>query len=106
MEQFDVKITVAKKLSTSDVFGKNMPKISGDVEEVCPRFKEGDVYISEKGSCPQGFCSWAFADIQRDIIHLRLAGSYPWIKEEGVAYSCCTDGLRPVVFRLERIRPK
>ena len=30
-------------------------------------------------------------------------GSYPWIDEEGVAISCCTDGMRPVIFRIERI---
>lgn len=106
MEQYDVKITVAKKLSTANVFGPKAPKISEAVEDVCPRFKEGDVYLSEKGSCPQGFCSWAFADIQRDIAHLRFGGSYPWLQEQGVAYSCCTDGLRPVIFRLERVSPK
>jgi uncharacterized repeat protein (TIGR04076 family) len=104
LEQYDVKITVAKKLSTKDVFGSSPPRISKDVESVCPRFKEGDTYVSEKGSCPQGFCSWAFADIQRDIAHLRFGGSYPWMQEQGVAYSCCTDGLRPVIFRLERVK--
>jgi uncharacterized repeat protein (TIGR04076 family) len=106
LEQYDVKITVAKKLSTASVFGRNAPKVSEAVEDVCPRFKEGDTYLSEKGSCPEGFCSWAFADIQRDIAHLRFGGSYPWLQEEGVAYSCCTDGLRPVIFRLERVSPK
>jgi uncharacterized repeat protein (TIGR04076 family) len=104
LEQHDVKITVAKKLSTKDVFGSSPPRISKDVESACPRFKEGDTYVSEKGSCPQGFCSWAFADIQRDIAHLRFGGSYPWMQEQGVAYSCCTDGLRPVIFRLERLK--
>jgi len=104
LEQYDVKITVVKKLSTKDVFGSSPPGISNDVEAVCPRFKEGDTFIAEKGACPQGFCSWAFADIQRDIAHLRFGGSYPWLHEPGVAYSCCTDGLRPVIFRLERAK--
>jgi len=104
MEQYDVKITVAKKLSVKDVFGSSPPKISQEVEPVCPRFKEGDTFISEKGMCPQGFCGWAFADIQRDIAHLRFGGSYTWMQEQGVAYSCCTDGLRPVIFRLERMK--
>lgn len=104
LEQYDVKITVASKLSTGDVFGQNAPKSS--VEDVCPRFSVGDVFTSRKGVCPEGFCSWAFADIQRDITHLRFGGSYPFLKEDGVAYSCCTDGLRPVIFRLERMEPK
>jgi len=25
------------------------------------------------------------------------------MKEKGVVISCCTDGLRPVIFKLERI---
>ncbi|RLB26553.1 MAG: TIGR04076 family protein, partial [Deltaproteobacteria bacterium] len=28
---------------------------------------------------------------------------YPWLKQKGVAIACCTDGLRPVIFKLERI---
>jgi len=52
---------------------------------------------------PEGFCSWAWADIQRDVIHMGLGGDFPWMKKPGVMISCCTDGLRPVVFKLERI---
>lgn len=103
MEQYDVKITVAKKLSVQDVFGSSPPAISKELDQVCTRFKEGDTFVSEKGACPQGFCGTAFADIHRDITHLRFGGNYPWLQEQGVAYSCCTDGLRPVVFRLERL---
>ena len=34
---------------------------------------------------------------------LRQGGNYdPWV-EEGVAITCCTDGIRPVSFKLERI---
>jgi len=104
MEQYDVKITVAKKLSVQDVFGSSPPKISKELDPVCTRLNEGDTFIAQKGACPQGFCGTAFADIHRDITHLRFGGNYPWMQEQGVAYSCCTDGLRPVVFRLERMK--
>lgn len=99
-----MKITVAKKLSVQDVFGSSPPKISKELDPVCTRLNEGDTFIAQKGACPQGFCGTAFADIHRDITHLRFGGSYPWMEEQGVAYSCCTDGLRPVIFRLERVR--
>jgi len=102
MEPYDVRITVVKRLSVKDVFGSSPPIISPETGQVCPRLNEGDTFVSQKGMCPQGFCGWAFADIQRDISHIRFGGSYPWMKEEGVAYSCCTDGLRPVIFRVER----
>ncbi len=104
MEPYDVKITVVKTLSMKDVFGSSSPKIAAGTEVVCPRLKEGETFVSQKGMCPQGLCGRAFADIQRDISHIRFGGSYPWLQEEGVAYSCCTDGLRPVVFRLERAK--
>ncbi|MFC1804030.1 TIGR04076 family protein [Thermoproteota archaeon] len=32
-----------------------------------------------------------------------LDGNYPWLNEKGKAVACCTDGLRPVIFLLERI---
>jgi len=52
---------------------------------------------------PPSFCSWAWADIQRDVAHLAIGGDFPWIKQRGIMITCCTDGLRPVVFKLERI---
>lgn len=97
-----VKITVVKKLSNQDVFSGNSP-VDFTFSPVCERLEEGQEFISDEGSCPPGFCPWAFADIQRDITHLRLGGNYPWVKQKGTKVSCCTDGLRPVIFKLERI---
>jgi len=102
MQQYDVRITVVRRLSVNDVFGSSPPKMSPETGRVCPKLKEGDTFVSQEGTCPVGFCGWAFADIRHDVFHIRFGGSYPWMQEEGVAYSCCTDGLRPVIFRLER----
>jgi uncharacterized repeat protein (TIGR04076 family) len=102
MEPYDVRITVVKTMSLKDVFEPSPPMITADAGSICPRLKKGDTFVSHEGMCPQGFCGWAFADIQRDVSHIRFGGSYPWMQEEGVAYSCCTDGLWPVIFRLER----
>jgi uncharacterized repeat protein (TIGR04076 family) len=96
------KITVVKRVSMKDLFGDN-PPADVRVEMVtpqCPALKEGQEFIYDK-TCPPGFCSWAFADIQRDLIAVGFGASYPWIKEKQVAISCCTDGLRPVIFRIE-----
>ncbi len=97
-----VKITVVKKLHNKDIFGDNPPLGFTSVPE-CDKLEVEQEFISEGGSCPPGFCAWAFADIQRDIVHLLFGGSYPSIKEKGAALSCCTDGVRPVIFKLERI---
>ena len=98
----NVKITVVKKIHNKDMFGDNPPLGFTAVPE-CDKLEVGQEFISEEGSCPPGFCAWAFADIQRDIIHLRLGGDFPWIKEKGATLSSCTDGVRPVIFKLERI---
>ena len=97
-----VKITVVKKVNNKDMFGDNPPVGFTAVPE-CNRLGVGQEFISDEGSCPPGFCAWAFADIQRDITNLRFGGNFPWIKEKGAMLSCCTDGIRPVIFKLERI---
>jgi uncharacterized repeat protein (TIGR04076 family) len=96
----DVRITVLKKLRTGDVFEKYASK---EMTPECTIMKDGKEYLSKGMQMPEGFCSWAWADIQRDVIHLSLDGDFPWIREKGVMISCCTDGLRPVVFKLERL---
>ena len=97
-----VKITVVKKVNNKDMFGDN-PPVEFSMAPECNRLELGQEFISEDGKCPDGFCSWAFADIQRDIIHLRFGGDFPSMKEKGAVLSCCTDGVRPVVFKLKRI---
>ena len=98
----NVKITVVKKLNNKDIFGDNPPVGFTSTPE-CARVELGQEFISEEGKFPPGFCSWAFADIHRDITHLRLGGNFRWMKEEGTMLACCTDGVRPVIFKLERI---
>ena len=94
----DVKITVVKKMTNKGLIDRY-----GGVEPQCQLFKIGDEFIVKKGEIPEGFCSWAWADIHRDVTVLALDGNFPWVKEKGVGISCCTDGFRPVVFKLERI---
>lgn len=95
-----VKIAVLEKLKTGHI----LEKFGQDVEEECELFNVGDEFIvAEDLEMPKGFCSWAWADIQRDIVHLAFQGDFPFIKKKGMMISCCTDGLRPVVFKLERL---
>jgi len=102
-----VKITVIKKLSTEDVYGNDCPcQLTDDFAHTCPVFNVGDEFIvPEDGSCPTDFCGWAFAGIHSDITHLRWGGKFPHIKDEKgmMQICCCTDGLRPVFFKLEII---
>lgn len=101
-----VKITVERMLSTFDIFGDSLDKATiNRIETKCQQFKKGQEFIVEKDlEKPKDFCSWAWSDIQRDVVVLSFGGHFPAIKEGiYVTYSCCTDGLRPVIFRLEKI---
>lgn len=51
---------------------------------------------------PEGFCSWAWADIQRDVLVVMSGGSISWFNRKNMSIVCCTDALRPVVFKIER----
>ncbi len=97
-----VKITVVKKLNNKDIFG-DKPPLEFTSVPMCDRLEEGQVFIVDGPNFPQGFCAWAYADIQRDIAHLRFGGDFPWMKKKGTVLSSCTDGVRPVIFKLERI---
>ena len=74
-----VKITVIQKMSTQDVYSNSPCELAKVFVQECDRFSIGDEFVvQENGDCPDGFCGWAFADIQRDITHLRLGGNFTW----------------------------
>jgi uncharacterized repeat protein (TIGR04076 family) len=70
----------------------------------CQAYADGQEFVLEDFPLkPEGFCDWAWADIHRDVVAIMFGSDYPWIESPGMAITCCTDGLRPVVFKLERI---
>lgn len=102
MESGRVKITVLKKTDSQQIFGENPP--FGQSIGACTMFEEGQVFIvGEDGGMPEGFCHWAWNDMNKKVVTLMFGGSFPWMKKEGTSVSCCTDGLRPVIFELRRI---
>ena len=99
-----MKITVVKGFTAEEVFDGEVPDHFPETfKSPCPMHPEGQEFVMENLNCPEGFCPWAFADIFRDILHLWKGGDFPWVGKPGVMYSSCTDGKKPVVFKLERI---
>jgi uncharacterized repeat protein (TIGR04076 family) len=96
----DVRITVLKRVPTNEIFREYAAE---DMQSSCNAMPEGKEFTSKGMAIPEGFCSWAWADIQRDVVHLAMGGEFPWIRKKGSMISCCTDGLRPVIFKLERV---
>lgn len=97
-----IRITVLKCLEVPDLAAEYAP--SGKWGSCW--MNEGDVFEVEGGSdypAPDGFCSWAWADIQRDVTMLRYGADPHWIRVPATMISSCTDGRKPVVFKIERI---
>jgi uncharacterized repeat protein (TIGR04076 family) len=65
--------------------------------------KEGTEFLVENLQKPDKFCSWAWNDLNKDVTTLSFGGDHPW-SEKDVMYTACTDGMRPVCFKLERVK--
>ncbi len=104
MAKQPLKITVLKKLSSKEVYGHPLPEVAEDMSPYCDRLEVGQEFIvEESGAMPSSFCTWAWHDIYPAVTGLRFGGNYTWIKKEGLIYSCCSDGARPVFFKIERL---
>ena len=97
-----VKITVIKKFTLTDVFGhQNYPTSSAKFDS-CHLFDEGQEFIVDTlEKIPEGFCGWAWRDLYKDISVLKFGGNFNG-SEEGVQYTSCSDGRKPVCFKLKR----
>lgn len=99
-----IKITVIKRFKPEDVFGKvGYTTPNGKKVTECTAFEDGQEFIIENLKKPDGFCGWAWRDVYKDVAVLNFGGNFKNWAKEGLQHTCCTDGVRPVVFKLERI---
>jgi uncharacterized repeat protein (TIGR04076 family) len=98
IQEHQVRITVLKKY-----FHKGLvEEYAADPERwtECTHFELGQEFVTAKETpweMPEGFCAWAWADIQKLVYGMARGG-------QDVFVTCCTDGYRPVVFKLEKIK--
>ena len=122
------KMTVLKKELYTDL----QEQYCADPKSgVCTCYHVGDEYIFERSDARDDFwhmgldtlvktdadpdavaggpkmphCSEAWDSISRYIYAALQGGSIMrgWMKEENTMITCCNDGTRPVIFKLERI---
>ena len=72
----------------------------------CPTHEVGEVYYADFAK-PEGFCDEAWKAIYQYVFALSHGSGDSfyygdWIKVPGVAICSCNDGLRPVIFKIER----
>jgi uncharacterized repeat protein (TIGR04076 family) len=83
------------------VFGHEYKTPTREVAQKC-FLNEGQSWIIERNRMPEDFCSWAWEDLRMNRYLLGFGGDIP-DTEDGVVFVSCSDGKRPVVFKLERI---
>lgn len=97
------KITVLRRTIEQDLIDEYINQEDSTLGP-CEVFEEGQEFLLDDfPSMPEKFCDWAWADIQRDVVVVAMGGGMPWMKDPGVMVSCCTDGVRPVIFKIERV---
>ncbi len=95
---FEVRITVLKKLFHEEIIQAHTDNPEKWVP--CPKFNVGDVHVVSSNvpwDKPEGFCGWAWADMQKMIWGMSRGGPKKFV-------TSCTDGYRPVIFLLEQIQ--
>lgn len=99
------KITVLKKTLHEDLADEFC---QGEVQ-ACDRCVVGEEFITQSVKEPEGFpSSGAWASISNMVFVLLQGGnfgpsSWNWMKNDETMITCCSDGVRPVIFKLERI---
>jgi uncharacterized repeat protein (TIGR04076 family) len=94
------KITVLKVTFHEDIAQAYSQEWLGP----CPAFTEGQEFeIDDPWQIPPNFCSTAWGDIFKNVQTICLGGDFPSSKKRGTNISCCVDGVRPVIFKIERL---
>lgn len=74
----------------------------------CEILKEGQEFILDRDGfwrMPEGFCAEAWDAISR-YIYVQISGGTVlenWFNSDKIAVACCSDPVRKVVFKLERL---
>ena len=97
-----VKITVLKRHFDESL----VEEYACDGFGKCHLHTEGQVFYADWRK-PEGLCDDAWLTIHQYVFALTHGGGNfyqgKWINRPDVAICCCNDGLRPVVFKVERV---
>ena len=94
----DIRITVLRRTVNED-FYRDYATVPS---QPCERLQDGQQFVSHGANMPEGFCSGAWCDIQKYVLTLARGGDFIGTVT-GVFVTCCTDGYRPVFFKIERV---
>ena len=95
-----LKITVLKRMANQELADRYC--VSG-VRLPCRNFTEGQEFVVQGGERPTDFCAWAWNDIHKVNLCMVRGGCFSGYKDTNTAIACCTDGIQPVVFKVEMV---
>ncbi len=98
-----VKITVVKQFSPEDILGKEFHRPDGSPITKCYMNEGLEFIVDETGNMPEDFCHHAWYGLYKNVNILKCGGGFPNWTGEDMIYTACPDGIRPVIFKLERI---
>ena len=106
MPSYRVKVTIQKKVDPSYIFDGKVPNQPGKGRSymICPLDEKKEWIVEKDGKMPEGFCSWAWRDLYKDLAVLRHGGGFEDWVELPYMFTSCSDGIRPVSFKLEVLR--
>ncbi|MGY5880759.1 MAG: TIGR04076 family protein [Candidatus Thorarchaeota archaeon] len=98
-----LKVTVIRKFTPEDVFGPNhgITYNGGEIPS-CPLELGQEFIVDDHRDRPEGFCGRAWHDLYTTLMAFYYGGDMEW-PAPGVTYQPCGDGVKPVVFRIEKI---
>ena len=101
------KITVLKRTFHQDLVEQYVEHERRKTLGPCEVFQEGQEFITDVFSgIPQGFCPWAWDDLYKALVGFAADGNFGmWYERKDTIIACCTDGTRPVIFKIEKITP-
>lgn len=108
--QHKCKLTVLRKELYKDL---QQEYLADPQSGVCPLYQVGQEFVFERYGQADDFwtmgrgtqCSEAWDAISRYIYTALQGGSIMrnWTNDERMMIACCSDGTRPVIFKIERI---
>ena len=104
ISNYSYRITVVKVFGPKDVIGEDFIRSSGEPIPKCSFMKENQEFlIGEMLAQPEGFCPHAWYGIFKEIWMLRNGKGYPDWTGENTLFATCPDGIRPVIFKIEKL---
>ena len=96
-----LKITVMKKFSPEEIFGHEILR-NGEPIPTCS-YEVGREFIMDNHlNRPKDFCGQAWQDLYSTLMVYYNGGDYDY-PEPNVTYQPCGDGVRPVIFKIEKV---